>query len=384
MFSRFARGALLFCLLAGLAVTAFQPSAALAQQERPPSAVTVVTLHKQAVTVTARLPGRVVASGVAEVRPQVNGIIIERLFEEGSRVREGDVLYRIDPATYEAQVAAAEAAVSQARVAFDAAKRDAERISALSSRNVVSEQSVDDAVSKRETAAAAVQVAEAQRLAARINLDRTTIRAQLSGSIGRTLTTQGALVTAGQSEPLSVIRKLDPVYVDVTQSAAELIRWRRNGARQEGSTTVRLTLADRQAYEHTGELTAAEPHVDEQTGVVLLRLEFPNPDELLLPGMYVQVEMPQGVVEDIILAPQGAVSRDRRGNPVAMVVNAANIVEQRELTVLGDRGADWIVSDGLEEGDRLIVEGFQKIGVGAPVQPEEKPAEETQMEETQN
>ncbi|MCB1414989.1 MAG: efflux RND transporter periplasmic adaptor subunit [Nitratireductor sp.] len=384
MFSRFARGALLFCLLAGLAVTAFQPSAALAQQERPPSAVTVVTLHKQAVTVTARLPGRVVASGVAEVRPQVNGIIIERLFEEGSRVREGDVLYRIDPATYEAQVAAAEAAVSQARVAFDAAKRDAERISALSSRNVVSEQSVDDAVSKRETAAAAVQVAEAQRLAARINLDRTTIRAQLSGSIGRTLTTQGALVTAGQSEPLSVIRKLDPVYVDVTQSAAELIRWRRNGARQEGSTTVRLTLADRQAYEHTGELTAAEPHVDEQTGVVLLRLEFPNPDELLLPGMYVQVEMPQGVVEDIILAPQGAVSRDRRGNPVAMVVNAENIVEQRELTVLGDRGADWIVSDGLEEGDRLIVEGFQKIGVGAPVQPEEKPAEETQMEETQN
>lgn len=384
MFSRFARGALLFCLLAGLAVTAFQPSAALAQQERPPSAVTVVTLHKQAVTVTARLPGRVVASGVAEVRPQVNGIIIERLFEEGSRVREGDVLYRIDPATYEAQVAAAEAAVSQARVAFDAAKRDAERISALSSRNVVSEQSVDDAVSKRETAAAAVQVAEAQLLAARINLDRTTIRAQLSGSIGRTLTTQGALVTAGQSEPLSVIRKLDPVYVDVTQSAAELIRWRRNGARQEGSTTVRLTLADRQAYEHTGELTAAEPHVDEQTGVVLLRLEFPNPDELLLPGMYVQVEMPQGVVEDIILAPQGAVSRDRRGNPVAMVVNAENIVEQRELTVLGDRGADWIVSDGLEEGDRLIVEGFQKIGVGAPVQPEEKPAEETQMEETQN
>ena len=384
MFSRFARGALLFCLLAGLAVTTFQPSAALAQQERPPSAVTVVTLHKQAVTVTARLPGRVVASGVAEVRPQVNGIIIERLFEEGSRVREGDVLYRIDPATYEAQVAAAEAAVSQARVAFDAAKRDAERISALSSRNVVSEQSVDDAVSKRETAAAAVQVAEAQRLAARINLDRTTIRAQLSGSIGRTLTTQGALVTAGQSEPLSVIRKLDPVYVDVTQSAAELIRWRRNGARQEGSTTVRLTLADRQAYEHTGELTAAEPHVDEQTGVVLLRLEFPNPDELLLPGMYVQVEMPQGVVEDIILAPQGAVSRDRRGNPVAMVVNAENIVEQRELTVLGDRGADWIVSDGLEEGDRLIVEGFQKIGVGAPVQPEEKPAEETQMEETQN
>ena len=249
---------------------------------------------------------------------------------------------------------------------------------------MVSAQAVDDAVSKRETAAAALQVAKAQLLAAEINLDRTAIKAQLTGSIGRTLTTQGALVTAGQAEPLSVIRQLDPVYVDVTQSAAELIRWRRNGARQEGNTTVRLTLADRQAYEHTGELTAAEPHVDEQTGVVLLRLQFPNPDELLLPGMYVQVELPQGVVEDIILAPQGAVSRDRRGNPVAMIVNAENKVEQRELTVLGDRGADWIVSGGLEEGDRLIVEGFQKIGVGASVQPEENAAEETQMEETQN
>lgn len=384
MYSRLARAALLFCLVAGFAVMLAEPVAVLAQQERPPTPVTVVTLHKQAVTVTAKLPGRVVASGVAEVRPQVNGIIIKRLFEEGSHVKEGDVLYRIDPATYEAQVAAAEAAVSQAQVAFDAAKRDAERISALSSRNVVSEQSVDDAVSKRETAAAALQVAKAQLLAANINLDRTAIKAQLTGSIGRTLTTQGALVTAGQAEPLSVIRQLDPVYVDVTQSAAELIRWRRNGAKQAGSTTVRLTLADRQAYEHTGELTAAEPHVDEQTGVVLLRLQFPNPDELLLPGMYVQVEMPQGVVEDIILAPQGAVSRDRRGNPVAMIVNAENAVEQRELTILGDRGADWIVSEGLEEGDRLIVEGFQKIGVGAPVQPEEKAAGETQMEETQN
>lgn len=375
MYSRLARAALLLCLLAGSAIMLVQPSAALAQQERPPTPVTVLTLHKQSVTVTAKLPGRIVASGVAEVRPQVNGIITERLFEEGSRVTEGDVLYRIDPVTYEAEVAAAEAAVSQAQVAFDAATRDAERISALSSRNVVSEQSVDDAVSKRETASAALQVAKAQLLTAKINLDRTAIKAQLTGSIGRTLTTQGALVTAGQAEPLSVIRQLDPVYVDVTQSAAELIRWRRNGAQQDGNTTVRLTLADRQAYDHTGELTAAEPHVDEQTGVVLLRLQFPNPDELLLPGMYVQVELPQGVVEDIVLAPQGAVSRDRRGNPVAMVVNAENIVEQRELTVLGDRGADWIVSEGLEEGDRLIVEGFQKIGVGAPVQPEEQAAE---------
>ncbi|MDF1609344.1 efflux RND transporter periplasmic adaptor subunit [Hoeflea sp. YIM 152468] len=345
------------------------------QQERPPTPVTVVTVKAETVTVTSTLPGRVAASGVAEVRPQVNGIIVERLFDEGSAVKEGDVLYRIDPAAYRAQVVAAEAAVNQAQVGLDSANRELKRMQTLRESNVTSEQALETSITTRDAADANLQVANAQLLAANIDLDRTTIRAQISGVIGLSLTTQGALVISGQTNPLAVIRKLNPVYVDVAQSAADLVRWKRKGPKAAGpnvDTKVKLTLADRSAYDHTGELTAAEPHVDEQTGVVTLRLTFPNPDEMLLPGMYVQVEMPQGVIEDAVLVPQEGVSRDRRGNPTAMVVGADNIVEQRTLTIVSDRGSEWIVTDGVKEGDRVIVEGLQKIAVGAPIAPEER------------
>ncbi|WP_417426028.1 efflux RND transporter periplasmic adaptor subunit [Hoeflea sp.] len=368
---RLAPYALYSFLFAAMAMT----GASAQQQERPPTPVTVVTVKGETVTVTSTLPGRVVASGVAEVRPQVNGIIIERLFDEGSAVNEGDVLYRIDPATYKAQVVAAEAAVSQAQVSLDSANRELKRMETLRKSNVASEQALDTAVTTRDAADANLQVANAQLLAANIDLDRTTIRAQISGAIGLSLTTQGALVISGQTNPLAVIRKLDPVYVDVAQSAADLVRWKRKGPKAAGAnidTKVKLTLADRSAYDHTGELTAAEPHVDEQTGVVTLRLTFPNPDEMLLPGMYVQVEMPQGVIEDAVLVPQEGVSRDRRGNPTAMVVGADNVVEQRTLTIASDSGSDWIVTDGVKEGDKVIVEGLQKIAVGAPVAPEER------------
>lgn len=359
-------------------VVAIASVASAQQQERPPTPVTVVTVKAQTVTVTSTLPGRVVASGVAEVRPQVNGIIVERLFEEGSAVKEGDVLYRIDPATYNAQVVAAEAAINQAQVSLDSANRDLKRMERLRESNFASEQSLDNAITTRDTANAALQVAKAQLLAANIDLERTTIRAQISGAIGLSLTTQGALVISGQTNPLAVIRKLDPVYVDVAQSAADLIRWKRKGPKAAGAnvdTKVELKLADRTVYDHTGELTAAEPHVDENTGVVTLRLQFPNPDEMLLPGMYVQVEMPQGVIENAVLVPQEGVSRDRRGNPIAMVVGDNNLVEQRALTIISDRGSDWIVTDGIKAGDQVIVEGLQKIGVGAPVVPQE-PAEQ--------
>ena len=248
---------------------------------------------------------------------------------------------------------------------------------ALRESKVASEQALDTAITTRDTANAALQVANAQLLSANIDLDRTSIRAQISGVIGLSLTTQGALVISGQIAPLAVIRKLDPVYVDVAQSAADLVRWKREGPKAAGAnidTKVKLTLADRTVYDQTGELTAAEPHVNEQTGVVTLRLQFANPDEMLLPGMYVQVEMPQGVIENAILVPQEGVSRDRRGNPTAMVVGEGNVVEQRTLTVVGDRGSDWIVTDGLKAGDRVIVEGLQKIAVGAPIAPEERGA----------
>lgn len=364
-------------------VLAFAATAAMAQQpggERPPTAVTVVTVAAQDVTLTTTLPGRVVASGEAEVRPQVAGIITERLFSEGAEVAVGDALYRIDPASYEAQVAAANAAVAQAAANLKAAQKEAERFQTLLDRNVTSEQNVDDAVATRDAAAAALQVAEAQLQAAEIDLDRTTIRAPLSGTVGRSLTTRGALVTAGQADPLAVIRTLDPVYVDVTMSAAELVAWRRGHLDtdlENADRTVTLHLPDGGGYEHTGQLTAAEPHVDEQTGVVVLRMEFPNPDSLLLPGLYVQVELPTGVIEGAILAPQEAVSRDRRGRPTTLVVTADNVVEQRVLTIARDRGSDWIVTEGLSDGDRIIVAGLQKVQPGATVTPEERTAPET-------
>ncbi|SDD97682.1 efflux RND transporter periplasmic adaptor subunit [Rhodospira trueperi] len=340
-----------------------------------PPAVTVRTLATQDVTLIAELPGRVVASGIAEVRPQVDGIIVERLFEEGSDVTVGQPLYRIDDATYRARVASAEAKVAEAQATLRAAERDANRQGALVRERVASERTFDEAVAARDTAAAAVQVAEAAVRTAQIDLDRTIVNAPLDGVIGRSLTTQGALVTSGQAAPLATIRALDPVLVDVTQSAAEVLAWRRgqNAAGDgEASDSVALILADGVRYDHDGSLKAAEPYVNEQTGVVTLRLEFPNPDRLLLPGMYVRVLMPQGVETNVILAPQRGVTYDRRGRPVALVVNADNVVEERTLEIIEARGSDWIVRDGLADGDRLIIAGLQKVQPGATVTPQDE------------
>lgn len=360
-------------------VVVLGPGAAAQQQgQPPPPTVTVATLQAVDLTLTTTLPGRVVASQTAEVRPQVAGLITERLFEEGSKVAKGDPLYRIDDASYGARVAAAQAQVSQATARLRAAGKEAQRVQTLIDRGVVSEQSQDEAVAARDAATAALEVAEADLLGAEIEVDRTIIRAPIDGVIGRSLVTQGALVSAGQATPLTVIRKLDPVLVDVTQSASELLAWRRGlvaGRLRNVDQTVTLTLADGGGYDQTGLLTAAEPSVDELTGVVTLRLQFPNPDELLLPGMYVQVEMPQGVAEGVVLAPQQGVTRDRRGRPIAMVVGADGVVEQRTLTVLQAKGSDWVVSEGLAAGDRLIVEGLQRAAPGATVVAEERAGE---------
>jgi membrane fusion protein (multidrug efflux system) len=345
--------------------------------ERPPTAVTVVTVQPAPFTLTTTLPGRVVASVSAEVRPQVAGLITKRHFREGSRVEEGDVLYTIDPASYEARLAQAEAGVAQAEAQLRAAQAEAERIAQLQERNIASQQVGDDAVAARDSAAAALQLANAQVQSARIELDRTTITAPLSGEIGLARTNQGALVTASQPDPLAVIRRIDPIFVDVTQSAAEFLAWRRGHtelALGSADRQVSLILADGTIFDQTGTLTAAEPYVDAQTGVVVLRMEFANPDKFLLPGMYVQVKMPTGVEDGIFSVPQEGVSRDRRGRPVAMIVTADNMVEERMLTIAGDQGAFWLVRDGLDPGDRVVVEGLQKIGVGATVAPEEGPA----------
>ena len=349
---------------------------AMAQQgDRPPPAVTVVTVHAQDVNLTTTLPGRVVASAEAEVRPQVAGIITERLFDEGGRVEAGDILYKIDPASYDAAVAQAKAAVAQAEAQVKASRREAERLETLSRRNVVSEQSLDSAIAERDGAIASLQAAEAQLQSAVIEQDRTLIRARLSGEIGRSMVSPGALVTASQQSPLATVRNIDPIYVDVTQSAAEILDFRRgnrNARTKDGPQEVKLTLADGTVFEQTGQLTAAEPVVNPLTGVVVLRITFANPEKLLLPGMYVQAEMPSGQAKDAFLVPQEGVSRNRRGQPTALVVGQDGMVEQRVLTVQQDLDLHWVVTDGLEDGDRIIVDGLQKASPGATVTPEER------------
>ena len=371
-------------LSAALLLAASLPLIAAAQDGRPPAAVTVVTLKAGDVTLTAPLPGRVAASSEAEVRPQVNGLIQERLFVEGRPVAKGDPLYQIDAASYEAQKASAEAQLALANSTLKSAQREYERELELKSRNVTSQQNLDSAIAARDSAAAATKVAEAQLLATEIDLDRATIRAPIAGIAGLSEISQGALVTSGQATALTTIRALDPVHVDVTQAAADMLRWRRAGrgtdfAEQLGQI-VELKLADGTIYEYQGELSAAEPHVKEDTGTIVLRLSFPNPDGFLLPGMYVQVEMPQGVVKDAILVPQRAVTHNRRGEPMALVVNADNVVEQRTLTVLRDLGTNWVTTAGVVAGDRVIVTGLQKTAPGATVTPQEQEAVEASAE----
>ena len=266
------------------ALFAVLASGALAQGDAPPPAVVnVIEAEPRSIALSATLPGRVVASAEAEVCPQVAGIVTERLFREGGRVEAGDVLYTIDPATYDAAVAQAEAAVAEAQAQFGATDKEATRVQRLVDRTVASDQTLEEAISARDVAAAVMRVAEAQLTSARIELDRTSIRARLSGEIGLSLTSRGALVAESQADPMAVIRNIDTVYVDVTQSAAEVLRWRRGhlGVEiAEAERTVALTLPDGVSYPETGLLTAAEPVVDPQTGVVVLRMEFPNPDHL--------------------------------------------------------------------------------------------------------
>jgi membrane fusion protein (multidrug efflux system) len=360
-----------------VACMAFAPMGAPAQQSQGPTSVTVVTVQPQSVTLTSTLPGRVAASAEAEVRPQVNGIITERMFDEGADVEVNAPLYQIDTATYEASVRQARATVSQAEAQLRSAEREAVRLQELQARNVASEQALDEATATRDSASAGLELARAQLNSSEIELSRTTIRARLSGRIGLSQTSQGALVTASQAEPLAVIRRIDPVYVDVTQSAADLLRWRRGETERAlagADGTVRLKLADGSIYGETGQLKAAEPNVDPQTGVVTLRMQFSNPDMLLLPGMYVQVDLPVEVAENVFLVPQEGVIRDRRGRPLAWVVNGDGVVEQREITILQDRASDWVVDSGLEAGERVIVAGFQKTAPGATVAPQERAA----------
>ncbi|WP_438750982.1 efflux RND transporter periplasmic adaptor subunit [Pararhizobium sp. O133] len=352
----------------------------------PPPQVSVITTKTENLPITNDLPGRIAPTRISEVRPRATGIVIERVFEQGSIVKEGDVLYRIDPASFQVQVESAEGTLRRAQAVQLQARQAAERQEQLRKSGVATGQNFDDAVAQLAQADADVAIAEAGLATAKLNLQYTNVTAPISGRIGRALITEGALVSANGSENLATIQQLDPVYADFTQSATDLIRLRKSlqaGALADGKKEAKVTLMmdDGSAYAHAGKLLFSEAAVDETTGQVTLRGEFPNPDGDLLPGMYVRVLIEQGVEKDAIAVPTQAVQRDTSGVAQVYVVKDDNTAELRTVsagTVLGDR---WIIRDGLKAGEKVIVEGFQKLRPGAPVVPAEwkasdaKPAE---------
>lgn len=349
--------------------------AACGQQQAPrkgPVEVGVVTLATHNVTVASELPGRTVSTMMSEVRPQVAGVIQQRLFTEGSMVNAGQPLYRIDQRLYRASRDEALATLASAEATAAAAQAKAQRYRSLGATEAVSAQDRDDVIATARQAAAAVQQARASLQTSNVNLEFTLVRAPISGRIGRTLFTPGALVTASQTDPLTTIQQLDPIYVDVTQSSAQLLQLRRSlaaGTTLPASATIRLKLDDGTDYPLEGRIEFAEPIVDVNSGTVTLRARFPNPDGLLLPGMFVRVVAPQSVVPGAILAPQQGITRDPKGNATALVVSKANKVERRTVTAAQAIGDKWLITSGLKAGDRLIVEGTDKVKPDDQVKP---------------
>ncbi len=339
----------------------------------PPPNVGVITLKEEAVTLTAELPGRITALQTSEVRPQISGVIRRRLFTEGSMVRAGQVLYEIDDAAYRAALGTAQGNLARAQASIDSTRLQAERYRSLIGINAVSRQELDDAEAAARQARADVAAQRSSVQAAQVNVDFTRIRAPISGRIGRSLYTPGALVQAGQADPLATILRSDEVYVDVTQSAAQILNLKEalaaGGVSQEGQANLRvkLILPNGKTYPHEGRLQFSEVAVDPQTGSVTLRAIFPNHDGFLLPGMYVRAQVVEGVRQNAILAPQQGITRDPRGRATALVVNAQNKVEQRNVTADRPIGEKWVITDGLKTGDRLIVEGQMGLQPGAAV-----------------
>lgn len=344
----------------------------------PPPQVGVVTIKAQPYTLVSDLPGRTTAYRVAEVRPQVNGIILKRLFTEGTDVKAGQQLYQIDPAIYEANL-------NSAKATYESNKSITDRYKQLINEQAVSRQEYDTALGNTRESQAAVQTAE-------INLRYTKVYAPISGRIGRSLVTEGALVNSGQTDAMATIQQLDPIYVDVIQSSADMLRLRReleSGKLQkagDNAAKVKLTLEDNSHYPVEGKLEFSEVSVDQATGSVTLRAVFPNPDHTLLPGMFVHARLQAGVNEKAILVPQQGVTRDLKGIPTAMVVNQENKVEQRTLVANRTVGTEWLIEKGLQEGDRVIVEGLQMVKPGAQVNPSEvdntKPAAQAPAQES--
>ncbi|MGO1659315.1 MAG: efflux RND transporter periplasmic adaptor subunit [Marinobacter sp.] len=376
---------LLLLLAASLLLSACgqQQGSAQGVGQRPPPQAGFITVKERPFTLVTELPGRTSPYQIAEVRPQVTGLIEERLFKEGEIVEAGQALYQIDDKRYRAALASAEAELANARANRDKAGLTAKRYESLISNGAVSQQTVDEARTTLSANNAQVASAEASLESARIDLDYATIRAPINGRIGRSSVTAGALVTANQTTALATIRQLDPIYVDLTQSYDDLQQLRAAMVSDPLETVgddrapVTLEQQDGTPYPHEGTLQFSEFSVGEATGSVTLRALVPNPESALLPGMFVRARLPQAKRKNAILIPQKAIAREPNGQATALVISDGDTAEKRNITTEQAVGNQWLISSGLKDGDRLIIDGLQKIRAGNPVTPVDTTNEKT-------
>ena len=349
-----------------------------ASQQMPPTEVGVIVAQPQNVEQSVELSGRTTAFEISEVRPQTSGIILKRLFAEGSYVREGQALYELDSRTNRATFDNAKAALLQQEANLSTLRTKLNRYQQLVSSNAVAKQDYDDLVGQVNVAEAQVAAARAQVKNAEVDLGYSTIRSPISGQTNRSTVTAGALVTANQTEPMGTIQRLDPIYVDINQSSSELLRLRQQLSKgsldSSNNTRVKLKLEDGSDYPVEGRIAFSDASVNPDTGTVTIRAVFPNPNHLLLPGMFANAQIVQGVIPNAMLVPQIAVTRTPTGQAMAMIVNDKGVVEPRQITTVGIQGQDWIVTEGLKTGEKVIVDGIAKVKaeqkvVAKPYQP---------------
>lgn len=359
--------------LAALALLGCQQESNSAK-DRPVPKAQVQIIEPAAHMLTGDLPGRIEPARTAEVRARVPGIVLERLFEEGTDVQAGDILFRIDPAPLEAAVAQARGALSRAEASIYQADSLVRRYEPLAEARAISQQEYDNAIAAQKSAQAEKLSAQAALETARLNLEYATVRAPINGRIGRALVTEGALVGQGEATPMARIQQLDPIYADFTQSVDDLLRLRAAAAegrievQEDGAARVRITLGQ-DGYSQEGRLLFSDVSVDPSTGQVTLRAELPNPDAVLLPGMYVRVETELGMEPDAVFVPQRAVRRGTDSIPRVLIVDEENTVQERTVTLGVMRGSEWQVLSGLEQGERVIVDGVAKFQPGGTVEP---------------
>lgn len=355
-------------------LSACEKNASQSTQITPPE-VTVITIKMEEISLPKELPGRTVAYRIAEIRPQIDGLIIRRYFKEGSDVKKGEDLYQIDPALYKAAYDSAKASLAKSKALLNTNRLKVDRYKALIETRAISKQDYDDAVATLKQTEADVMLGKAAVETAQINLSYTTIKAPISGRIGRSSVTEGTLVTANQPTALSTVQQLDPMYIDLTQSSNDVLELKRELEKghlkkvDEKHAKVHLILENAEIYKESGSLEFTDVTVDTSTGAVILRALFPNPNQDLLPGMFVRAQLIEAMNANALLAPQRGITRDRTGNATAFVVNAQNVVELRIVKTDKMIGKSWVISKGLNVGDQIIIEGIQKIKPGMSVKP---------------